>query len=173
MKARAIVSNVPPESAINARLGDAYFHDCYAIAVPQSTRTALGHFLTALARTPRWVDFLMVLRNKLVGVFGMKDLGRLGEIDLPKPDSAYIPGDRVGIFTLLSNTPNEALLGVTEKHFDVVLSVYKRSLGQDGKHSIEQTTVVHVHTLLGRLYMLPVIPFHRHIAQTVLSQITE
>lgn len=172
MKARAIVSNVPPESAINARLPDAYFHDCYAIAVPNSTRTALGHFLTALANSPRWINFLMLLRNKIVRVFGMKDLGRLDEIDLSKPDSAYLPGDRVGIFTLLSNSPNEALLGVAEKHFDVVLSIYKRSLALDGEHSIEQTTAVHVHTMLGRLYMLPVTPFHRRIAQTVLSRIT-
>lgn len=172
MKTRATVCNVPPESSIRARLADAYFHDCYAIAVPRSTRNALGHFLTALARTPRWVDRLMSLRNKVVGAFGMKDLGLLGDIDLSKPDSAYLAGDLVGIFTLLSNTPDEALLGVTERHFDVVVSIYKRTWGQDSWHSIEQTTVVRVHTWLGKLYMLPVIPFHRHIARTVMSLIS-
>lgn len=172
MKPRAILANVPPESAINARLPGAYFHDCYAIDVPNSTRTALGHFITALARTPPWVDFLMELRNKIVRVVGMKDLGRLGDVNLSKPESAYAPGDRIGIFTLVSNTPNEVLLGVHEKHFDVVLSVFKQCSCHDGQQSIAQTTVVHVSNLMGRLYMLPVTPAHRFIAQAVLSRIS-
>ena len=172
MKTRAILAYVPPESAINARLPGAYFRDCYAISVPSSTRTALGYLLTALSRTPPWVDFLMTLRNKIVKVVGMKDLGRLSEIDLLKPDSAYISGDRVGIFTLISNSPNEVLLGVHEKYFDVVLSVYKYSPYQDGQQTVAQTTVVHVNSLIGRLYMLPVTPMHRLIAQAVLSRIT-
>ena len=171
MKNHVVLSVVPPESAINERLHGSFFHDCYAIAVPNSPRTALGHFLTALASTPSWVDLLMGFRNKVAAVVGMKDLGRLGEVDLSKPDSAYCPGDRVGVFTLISNTPNEVLLGVTEKCFDVVLSVYKLSTSQDGEDSIVQTTVVRVKNLMGRLYMLPVTPFHRLIAQTVLSRV--
>lgn len=92
--------------------------------------------------------------------------------DFSKPESAYAPGDRVGIFTLVSNTPSEVLLGVQEKYFDVVLSIFKHSPGHDGQQFIAQTTVVHVHHLMGRLYMLPVTPAHRFIAQTVLSRIS-
>ncbi|MHB1268903.1 MAG: DUF2867 domain-containing protein [Acidithiobacillus ferriphilus] len=173
MKTRAIPSDVPPGSVINARLPGAYFNDCYTIFVPgvTNTRTALSYFLTALADTPPWVNSLMALRNKMVRFVGLKDLGGLGELDLSKPASAYAPGDRVGIFTLISNTPNEALLGDHDKHLDVVLSIYKHPPGQGGIQSVSVTTVVHIHNLLGRMYMLPVTPLHRLIAPAVLTRV--
>ena len=171
MKTRAIRSDVPPGSAINARLTGAYFHDCYVISVPDTTRTALSHFLTALANTPPWVNSLMALRNKMVRFVGLKDLGGLGELSPSKPASTYAPGDRVGIFTLISNSPNEALLGDRDKHLDVVLSVYKHPSGPSGVQPISVTTVVHIHNLLGRIYMLPVTPLHRLIAPAVLTRI--
>ncbi|WP_436395037.1 DUF2867 domain-containing protein [Acidithiobacillus ferriphilus] len=171
MKPRAILSDVPPESAINARLAGAHFHDCYVISVPETTPAALNYFLTALENTPPWVNSLMALRNKIVRFFGLKDLGGLGELNSSKPASAYLPGDRVGIFTLISNSPNEALLGDRDKHLDVVLSVYKHPPDQCGLQSVSVTTVVHIHNLLGRIYMLPVTPLHKLIAPAVLNRI--
>jgi hypothetical protein len=171
MKPRAILSDVPPKSAINARLSGAYFHDSYVITVPDTTGIALSYFLTALANTPPWVNLLMALRNKIVRLVGLKDLGGLGELDTSKPASAYAPGDRVGIFTLISNSPNEALVGDRDKHLDVVLSVYKHPSSQDGVQSVSVTTVVHIHNLLGQIYMLPVTPLHRLIAPAVLTRI--
>lgn len=171
MKPRARLSDVPPQSAINARLSGAYFHDSYVIAVPDTTGIALSYFLTALANTPPWVNLLMALRNKIVRLVGLKDLGGLGELSPSKPASAYAPGDRVGIFTLISNSPNEALVGDRDKHLDVVLSVYKHPSSQDGVQSVSVTTVVHINNLLGRIYMLPVKPLHRLIAPAVLTRI--
>ena len=171
MKPRAIISAVPPASEINARLPGAYFHDCYVISVPYSTHTALSYFLTALEKTPAWVNSLMGLRNKIVRLVGLKDLGGLGQLSPSKPASAYAPGDRVGIFTLISNSPDEALLGDRDKHLDVVLSIYKHPLGQGDVQSISVTTVVHIHNLLGRIYMLPVTPLHRLIAPAMLTRL--
>ena len=76
----------------------------------------------------------------------------------------------VGIFTLLSNTDEEALLGDSDKHPDVVLSVYKHAPDAQGLRALSTTTVVHVHNLLGRAYMLPVTPMHRLIAPAVLNR---
>lgn len=170
MKPRAILSAVPPQSAINAWLAGAYFHDCYAIAVADSGRAALDYMLTALARTPPWINTLMALRNKTVRLVGLKDLGGMNELSPSKPASAYVPGDRVGIFTLISNSPNEALLGDRDQHLDVVLSVFKHPAGQAGVQLVSVTTVVHIHNLLGRIYMLPVTPLHRIIAPAVLAR---
>lgn len=170
MKTHALPCPVPAASAINARLAQAYFYDCYAIAAPGTTRSALGHFLIALANTPRWVNSLMILRNKLVLLVGLKDLGGMANFDVSKPEQAYRPGDRVGIFTLIENSPEEVLLGERDKHLDVVLSVYRKPPDADGKQIVAVTTVVHVHNWLGRLYMLPVKPMHKLIAPAVLSR---
>lgn len=113
----------------------------------------------------------MALRNKVVLLLGLKDIGALGGLDHSKQVPAYLAGDRVGIFTLLSNTDDEALLGVSDNHLDVLLSVFRHPLDSNGVRMISVTTVVHVHNLLGRLYMLPVAPLHRLVAPAVLNRI--
>lgn len=170
MTRHAFACPVPPQSAIHAHLAGAYFHDCHTIAVPDRDQSALSFFLTALTSTPSWVNSLMSLRNKMAELAGLKNLGGFGEFNLSKPDSAYRPGERVGIFTLISNSPDEALLGDSDKHLDVILSVCKQRPNADGGACVAVTTVVHVHNLLGRLYMLPVRPLHKLIAPAVLSR---
>lgn len=168
---KVTASNVPAASVINSRLVGASYYDCYAITVPNDGRSALGYFLTALSNTPSWVNSLMTVRNKTVLLFGLKDLGGMGNFDAAKKDTDYLPGDRVGIFTLISNTPNEVLLGDSDKHLDVVLSIYKNSVSPTDECSISVTTVVHTHNLLGKAYMLPVTPLHKLIAPAVLARV--
>lgn len=171
MSRKVTRSGVPGASAITKRLAGASYYDCYAIGVPNDGRSALGYFLTAISNTPAWVNSLMTLRNKTVRLFGLKDLGGMGNFDSKKPDTDYLPGDRVGIFTLISNTPGEVLLGDSDKHLDVVLSIYKSTAAGVGDCSIVVTTVVHTHNLLGKLYMLPVTPLHKIIAPAVLTRV--
>jgi Protein of unknown function (DUF2867) len=173
MSAAVLSCPVPPESAINEHLPGAYFHDCYGIEVAGAPRSALGYFLAAVAATPGWVNALMAVRNKLVRLVGLKDLGHLGDFDPGKPASAYAPGDRIGIFTLLADSDTETLMGIRDKHLDVLLSVCKRSAARGERTPIAVTTVVHVHNLLGRLYMLPVTPMHKVIAPTVVARMVE
>lgn len=163
----------PAGSAIQARLAGSYFHDCHAIEVEDTGRSALGHFLVAAARTPGWVETLMILRNRLVRLVGLKDLGGLSGIDPTKSASGYAAGDRVGIFTLIENTDAEALLGDDDKHLDVMLSVFKQPSDREGFVRIHVTTVVHIHNLLGRIYMLPVAPMHKLIAPAVTARMAK
>lgn len=171
MASKVTASVVPAESEIINRLVGASYYDCYAITAPNDKRSALGYFLTAISNTPYWVNSLMTLRNKTVLLFGLKDLGGMGNFDSAKLDKDYLPGDRVGIFTLISNTPHEVLLGDSDKHLDVVLSVYKSAAADANDCSIVVTTVVHTHNLLGKIYMLPVTPMHKLIAPAVLSRV--
>jgi hypothetical protein len=171
MNSHAMPSTVPIASAINTRLPGAYYFDCYTIAVPDTSLTALGQFLAAVAKTPWWVNHLMALRNRVVRLVGLKDIGALGGFNHSKPASAYLVGDPVGIFRLLSSANDEALLGISDKHLDVHLSVFRHPLDSNGVRRISVTTVVHVHNLLGRLYMLPVAPLHRLVAPAVLNRI--
>lgn len=169
MTSCATSAPVPAESAINFRLPGASFYDCYSIDASGERRAALEYFLEAMAQTPAWVEHLMLLRNKVVRLFGLKDLGGLGGFDVSKPASAYLPGDRVGIFTLISSADDEVLLGDSDKHLDVVLAVFRHPSPAEGVQTISITTVVHVHNWLGRLYMLPVKPMHKLIAPAVLN----
>jgi hypothetical protein len=162
---------VPSASAVSAHLAGADFHDCYGIDVPGPPRTALDYFLRMMAATPAWVETLMTWRNRLVQLVGLRNLGGLGDLDPAKPASAYAPGDRVGIFTLLADSDTETLLGDSDKHLDVVVSVCKLPVRVEDFVPVAITTVVHVHNLLGRLYMLPVTPLHKIIAPAVASRL--
>lgn len=160
----------PAGSRIASRLEGADFFDAWAIDAAEPSLSALGQFLKAVRATPRWVDACMGLRNRAVRLVGLKHLGALSDIHPAKPDADHRPGDRVGIFTLFENTPDEVLLGDRDKHLDVVISVHcARPAG--GPVRVTVTTVVHTKNRLGRLYMLPVKPMHRLISPSVLRAI--
>jgi hypothetical protein len=76
----------------------------------------------------------------------------------------------VGIFTLLANTEDEVLLVDRDRHLDVYIALTCRPAA-DGQYQVLVSTVVRTHNLLGRLYMLPVAPFHRLIAPIALRRL--
>jgi sterol desaturase/sphingolipid hydroxylase (fatty acid hydroxylase superfamily) len=171
MQAKPYASQVPVNSAISTYLPAAYFYDATSISVNDTGLMALDYFLKALRETPAWVDLLMAARNHVVSMLGLKNLGKLSGLDPGKAGSAYVVGDRVGIFTLIMNSPCEVLLGDQDRHLDVTLSVHTSRDTCSAQVTVTVTTVVHVHNWYGRLYMLPVTPMHRIIGPAVLKAI--
>ncbi len=159
---------VPPATRIGSEIPGSDFHDCYLMPLAHEGRSALELFLVTMARSPRWVEAMMGLRNRVVGLFGLKNLGHLGALSPLKEASAYEIGDRVGIFTLLSASDDEVILGDDDKHLDVKVSLCK--VMRDNREAVAVTTVVHIHNLLGRIYMLFVAPMHRIIAPAVMAR---
>lgn len=168
MKPAVIATDAPPSSRIRRELPGADFHDAYEIAFPHRNRSALEIYLTVAARMPAWVDCLMAARNRAVSLLGLKNLGRLGDLEPAKEASAYRVGDRIGIFSVLSISDDELVLGDSDRHLDVKVSFCKRT--GDNRETIVATTVVHIHNRLGRAYLLLVKPFHRLVVPASLRQ---
>ena len=162
----------PNNSQILRLIPGADFYDSWAVQAGDPSLSALGQFLKAIEATPNWVIQCMDLRNRVVEKLGLKNLGGLGAFDPAKPAVAYQPGDRVAIFTMFEQTFDEVLLGDKDKHLDVTLSVH-RYVSASGDVQVTVTTVVHVHNLLGHLYMIPVKPMHKLIAPTVLRAVAQ
>ncbi|MFV3402894.1 DUF2867 domain-containing protein [Pseudomonas sp. NY15463] len=163
-------ASIPADSLIATQAAQASFRHCRAITLPDTGQPAMAHFLRLMGRMPGWIDTLMVLRNRLVGLFGLKDLGRLSAIDPARAAASYRSGERVGIWTLLVNTQDEVLLVDRDHHLDVHIALLLRPAAE-GHCQVLVSTVVRTHNLLGRLYMLPVAPFHRLIAPIALRQL--
>lgn len=163
-----VASRVPDGSLIVCRLPGAHFHDAWSVKPVDPGLCALGQFLKAAQATPAWVNRLMLLRNRVVAQLGLKDLGNLGEFDVGKAVDQYRAGDRIGIFTLLENQPDEVILGDSDRHLDVALSVHCGRDPESGLVVLTVSTVVHIHNFLGRLYMLPVAPVHKLIVPSVM-----
>ncbi|CAI9003489.1 DUF2867 domain-containing protein [Pseudomonas chlororaphis] len=162
---------LPSQSSIANLAVGASFIDCRQVLANDPERTAMCHLLNLMSQTPAWIDRMMGLRNRVVQLFGLKDLGRLTRIDLTRADEDYRPDDRVGIFTLVAQAPDEVLVVDRDKHLDVYLSLNRLPLTAEGLRPVVLSTVVHPNNLLGRLYMLPVAPFHRLIAPMTLANI--
>lgn len=164
-----IETTAPPNSKVEKLLDGASFHDSWVVTSTNVSASALELFLMAVGKTPRWVDACMQIRNSVVQLFGLKDLGGLASLDKSKKAMDYQPGERVGIFTLIENTWDEVLLGDDDKHLKVVVSIHRQAGIDQQSIQVTITTVVHTKNRLGRWYMLPVKPMHRLIAPAMLS----
>jgi len=160
--------SVPPNSQISQHLVNANFFDAFQIHLPPCKRSALEIYLEVIAKTPSWISFLMALRNRAAPMFGIKNLGSLTNINCNKKAAEYQVGDRVGIFTIHSLTDNEVILMDSDQHLDAKISVCKHP--SDTENTVTVSTVVHVHNLLGHVYMFFVVPFHKRIVPSVLQQ---
>lgn len=161
------IAAAPENSKVSASLADAYFHDTYEAMIEGTEKSIMEIYLRAVANTPSWIQMLMRLRNRIVSMVGLKDLGGMGDIDPHKPADSYRVGDRVAIFSILSLTENELVLGDSDKHLRAQVSLYKYQ-GSPGKVAV--TTVVHVHNFLGRAYLFFVVPVHKRIVPAMLRR---
>jgi len=159
------LSALPQDSQISSQLNNAYFHDSWSIVLGQPGLNVFQQLIKLFHHTPQWIEWSMNLRNKITSKIGLKDLGSFKQIDPHKKENDYVVGDRIGIFTLLQRTENELVIGDDDKHLNVTLSIYKNEKTQE----LTVTTIVHIKNLLGRIYMLPVIPAHRKIVPATLQ----
>lgn len=158
---------VPEGSALYALLAKADFYDAYSARLTETALTPVEIYIRAARSTPRWVSTLMSVRNWVVGLFGLKDVGRLsGSID--KPASQYIVGDRLGIFRIFAKTDNELLLGINDRHLDVRVSVFK--FQGTVPQSYVVSTLVKVHNWLGHFYMAPVGRIHPMVVRALMRR---
>ncbi|RIJ45439.1 DUF2867 domain-containing protein [Maribellus luteus] len=119
-----------------------------------------------LTSGPGWADRLMSIRDKAVGVVGLKTAGQLTS-EAKNPDNfKFQVGEQLGIFKLYAKTGNELVLGDDDKHLS-----FRVSLLLDGKKKIMITTAVEYKNVFGRIYFLPVKPIHQLIVKGTLREI--
>ncbi|MFZ6746770.1 DUF2867 domain-containing protein [Undibacterium sp. JH2W] len=168
MNSKVKETAIPANSKIAEDVPGAYFYDCYQTPFPHEDLSAMQIYMDTFAKTPDWVNALMGIRNRVVTLFGLKNVGRMKNMDKSKPPETYQVGDKAGIFSLVYKSDEEVILCDSDKHLDVKVSVSKQN--RDGQAFIALSTVVHVHNNLGRAYMFFVGPAHKVIAPAVLAR---
>ena len=152
------VQSAKPDPEDVASLPGADFADAYSTQVPGhdlDTDTAAERLF---ARSPAWVTLLLILRNIIVMPFGLKTGA---DQDLSR--------DAVGIFPVIERRADYLLLGFDDKHQD--FRVIVRIANEADAQTVTLTTVCRTHNLLGRTYLATILPFHRLIIRTMLSQV--
>ncbi|MFT4031774.1 MAG: DUF2867 domain-containing protein [Siphonobacter sp.] len=119
---------------------------------------------------PKWVELLFALRNKLVGTFGLKTSENMNDRQLDH--FKCTPGEQLGIFKVYNKTENEVVLGEDDKHLNFRVSLYlDQQAANSEKKTLTISTAVTFNNFLGRLYFLPVKPFHKIIVCKMLQGI--
>lgn len=162
------VRGIPRDSEISKYLAGAHLYDAFEVPVAGSGRSALQIYIDLMSATPGWVNGLLDARDRLVGLFGLKNLGHLDNIDPSRPVESYRPGDHIGIFSILSISDREVVLLEADNHLDAKVSLCKTREGENG--AVVFSTVIHIRNLFGRAYMVFVWPLHKLIVPALLAR---
>ncbi|ODM74169.1 DUF2867 domain-containing protein [Bradyrhizobium elkanii] len=152
------VDEVTPNVDSAALLAGAQFIDAFRIATARPDLDARHAAEAMVARQPRWIEWLIALRNFIVAPLGLKTSGAA--------DGAA--RDMIGIFPVVSETPERLVAGFNDKHLDFRLVVDVASAG--AVRSITATTLVLTHNRFGRAYLTVILPFHRLIVPAMLRK---
>jgi hypothetical protein len=141
---------VPANSMIIADFGRVDYCDSYRIT--KSTNDTPEQFAAQLFNLPKWVKWLMCVRNCLVRPFGLKTEKE------PESDT---------IFPIIARTDNEILMEGNDKHLNFRVSV----LIDSKKLFIYTTTAVHYNNNWGKVYFLIIKPFHKIIVKSAMRNL--
>ncbi len=153
------VREIKPNLDADALLAGAQFADAFGLDIDGRTLDARQAAERMIGRSPRWIDALVALRNILVAPFGLKTSGA----------GVTTGRDMIGIFPVISQTPDRLVAGFNDIHLDfrVVVDVATQDTGQQ----VTATTLVKTHNWLGRTYLAIILPFHRLVVRTMLRQV--
>jgi hypothetical protein len=148
-------------SAVDAEalLAGAQFTDAFCIEVSDHDLDARRAAERMMARQPRWAEALLSLRNLLVAPLGLKTSGV----------GLAAPRDMIGIFPVVSETPERLIAGFNDRHLDFRVVVDVTPPGD--VRQVTATTLVKTHNWLGRTYLAIIMPFHRLIVPALLRQV--
>jgi hypothetical protein len=153
------VREVPATVDRNAVLPGAEFADAFRIEVADANVDDRRAAERMIARQPRWAVALLWLRNFLVAPLGLRTSGA----------GFAAPRDMIGIFPVVSETPDRVVAGFNDRHLDFRLIVDVTPSG--GARQVTATTLVRTHNRLGRVYLSIIMPFHRLIVPAMLRRI--
>ncbi len=166
-----VKTQLPVDSILN-KLGNKYD---YVDSFKGQIRTHRDFTPTEVGRAffssaPDWVEKLMGLRNKIVGVFGLKTSNK-NPLSREEPFDNFKcePNERLGLFKIFNKTDKEVILGEDDKHLDFRVSLFLENSSTNKFLTI--STTVKFNNWLGRIYFLPVQPFHRFIVPAMLKSI--
>ncbi|WP_136482265.1 DUF2867 domain-containing protein [Cognatitamlana onchidii] len=149
----------PNTQIIRKALSRIDFSDTFSVTNHKDSLETITHLI--FGTMPKWVMFLMRLRNTIVKLFGLKtDM----EEDF-KPH--YKSGESIGFIKVFSVASNEILLGADDKHLDFRVSVFN---SEQHQHNIKVTTLVKYNNLFGKIYMNLIKPFHVLIVKQMVKQ---
>ncbi len=162
----SIVKNkrISPKNSIITKLFEKIdYQDCYSMSVHNPHNFSIdyiaGLFFTS---GPEWVNKLLTIRNFIVSFCGLKR-GVIDKIKQLDPSVSYSKGSKIALFNVYERNDYEIVLAENDKHLNFRTSVMMEKRNNSDIINLYSSTIVHYNNIWGRLYFLPVRPFHQLI----------
>jgi len=155
------VREIAPNVDAGTVLAGAQFIDAFRVDIGAAAVNAREACTRMVLNESGWISSLVRLRNILVTPFGLKTSG----------EGAPAPGGLIGLFPVLSETPERLIAGFNDYHLDfrIVVDV----AGDAPSREVTLTTLVKTNNLLGRTYLMIITPFHKIVARSMIGGIAE
>jgi hypothetical protein len=149
------LKEIPSKSIILEGFERVDYFDSYRIT--KSTHLSVDKIATEIFRMSGIVAILMKVRDRIVRLFGLAASGN------EALEQDYYPvGSKLMIFTVSARNGNEIVMEEDDKHLKFRTSV----LVDREKSEVYLTTVVKYNHWGGRLYFIPVKPFHKMLVKS-------
>ncbi len=171
-------TKLPENSILNTDLRSYHYVDSFqGVFIDNENQVDIAANAKAFFSSgSKWSGKLFALRNKVVSMFGLKTGGNLNDKQKQLNHFKYEPGEQISLFKVFYKTSNEVILGEDDKHLDFRVSLFLETLPQDEK-SLTISTIVKFNNWFGRIYFVPVRPFHKiivpHMLKVILRKIKE
>jgi len=150
---------LPEEDRLSSFVQAPYFRDVLTAPLTQSELVASQLQYRIFNYLPRWVNGLMGLRNQLVKRLGFD----VGQTTMTPKEDHWQVGTKAGFLTVMEISEDEVISGAEDRHMSFYISVKKAN------DMVTVSTLVNQKTLIGRLYVNAILPFHYVIARTVIN----
>lgn len=150
---------LPQHDDLDSKAVEPYFRDALQTKVERTELTPSQLQQAIFNYLPSWVNTLMAIRNRIVKVFGFN----VDKAGMSSSKDELEVGDQAGFLTVIAKSEDEIISIADDKHMTFYLSVKKQS------DSVVVSSLVNQKTLIGRLYVNAILPFHYIIARTVIN----
>ena len=157
-------SNLPETSLLKNIPHD--YTDSYSVTLNTKDLTIEQVGKSFFTSSPAWVDTLLILRDKIVGMIGLKTASNAGNREKLLASFKCEAGEQLALFKVFAKNEHEVILGEDDKHLDFRVSLFL----DRQKNGLIVSTVVKTHNWMGALYLLAVKPFHKLIVPTLVKE---
>ena len=161
-------TDIPKACGLTEKWEAATYRDCFTHEMdvdPEDSATSL--FQRMMTRPPRWVTFLMTMRNAIVKHLGLKTDSPNEHFENDQPKK-YKAGDYIGFFKIEEIRPDEIIVSTNDKHLDAYFAL----LITDNRGLVSMISTVRTKEKLGDVYMFFIAPFHRLIVKYLLGKLS-
>ena len=147
------MKEIPINSLLVSYLPANYIDSFSRIVACEKAITPQEFRKLAFNQFPKWIDWLMKLRNAIVKPLGLDTNSKFTDM-------------------ICASNPNEEIFGMPDKHLDFHVSMWCGEY-KDGKQELRITTIVKYNNWFGRLYFFVIRPFHGIIVQSILKNVAQ